>query len=444
MSSHQRARRAPDSATTTAGPVTPTRRRLQARLEVGAVDDPMEAEAEATADRVLSTIQAGGGAPAVAAAARAVEEEELAQGYRVARAGKDEEELLQGYRVARADLPRDEEGGGPAAASSGGGAPALTPAPSGGATPATTEAPATSSGAPAQAPAAASGGPAAATVGGGPDEEKVQGFRRTPVNDDAALEKEADAMGAAAAPSGPAAPRPRTNRAVGPDEEEPLQGSRVARAGIGPEGGAVDPELEARLTAGGGSPLPEPVKASMEAAFGADFSAVRISENPAAAEIGALAYTTGADVRFAPGRFQPGSSAGQHLLAHELTHVVQQGAAPAAAGGAQRKVDIGSLTVDQVLANHRELYRDYLTRAYAVENLNFLESVERHWPVDMVIDTYLSDDAPQQINVSDAERRPIMEGKAYPDVLKPAIIKLLGQNLAGFKSDPKVVAALSA
>jgi len=73
-----------------------------------------------------------------------------------------------------------------------------------------------------------------------------------------------------------------------------------------------------------GSPLPPPVRHQMETSFGADFSAVRVHQGPQANMIGALAYTRGENIHFAPGQFDPHSSAGQELLGHELAHVVQQ------------------------------------------------------------------------------------------------------------------------
>jgi hypothetical protein len=62
----------------------------------------------------------------------------------------------------------------------------------------------------------------------------------------------------------------------------------------------------------------------MEAYFGADFSAIRVHDGPEAASIGALAFTHGADLYFAPGHYHPTTPQGQRLLGHELTHVVQQ------------------------------------------------------------------------------------------------------------------------
>lgn len=74
----------------------------------------------------------------------------------------------------------------------------------------------------------------------------------------------------------------------------------------------------------GGWPLPRDVQAKMEAALGANFSDVRVHIGPEAASIGALAFTWGSDIHFAPGQYNPHTPHGQFLLGHELTHVVQQ------------------------------------------------------------------------------------------------------------------------
>jgi hypothetical protein len=78
------------------------------------------------------------------------------------------------------------------------------------------------------------------------------------------------------------------------------------------------------LVGSGGKPLPDGVRGQMEAAFGADFSRVRVHVGPQAERIGAIAFTTGDDIYFAPGRFQPDTMQGTQLLGHELAHVVQQ------------------------------------------------------------------------------------------------------------------------
>ena len=79
---------------------------------------------------------------------------------------------------------------------------------------------------------------------------------------------------------------------------------------------------------GVGSPLPSTIQAKMEQGFGTDFSRVRVHTGTEAAQLnqqlGAKAFTYGPDVYFNQGEYQPASSEGQRLLAHELTHVVQQ------------------------------------------------------------------------------------------------------------------------
>ena len=80
---------------------------------------------------------------------------------------------------------------------------------------------------------------------------------------------------------------------------------------------------------GGGEPLPGSVRAFFEPRFGHDFSRVRVHTGGAAAgsalALNAIAYTVGTNVVFDAGRYAPETSDGRRLLAHELTHVVQQG-----------------------------------------------------------------------------------------------------------------------
>lgn len=79
-----------------------------------------------------------------------------------------------------------------------------------------------------------------------------------------------------------------------------------------------------RPAPGTGMPLPAAMQQKMEASFNADFSDVRIHQDEAAEQIGAIAFTRGSNIHFAPGEFNPTSQSGQQLLGHELAHVVQQ------------------------------------------------------------------------------------------------------------------------
>jgi len=80
----------------------------------------------------------------------------------------------------------------------------------------------------------------------------------------------------------------------------------------------------------GGKPLSPQTRSFFEPRFGRDFSAVRVHSDASAAataeSVNALAYTHGQHIVFGAGQYQPDTSGGQKLLAHELTHVVQQGA----------------------------------------------------------------------------------------------------------------------
>jgi len=125
-----------------------------------------------------------------------------------------------------------------------------------------------------------------------------------------------------------------------PEEEETLQTkSTVQRSSKATAG---TPDLETRLShsQGSGNPLPKDTQQFMESRFGTNFSHVKIHTGSEAVqmnrEIGAQAFTHGSNVYFGAGKFDPGSDSGKHLLAHELTHVVQQTGAAASASIQQR------------------------------------------------------------------------------------------------------------
>ncbi len=90
------------------------------------------------------------------------------------------------------------------------------------------------------------------------------------------------------------------------------------------------PDVESRLSAqkGRGSPMSEGILADMSSRFGTDFSGVHIHTGGMATQLSrdlnAQAFTQGQDIFFAQGKYNPGTSEGKRLLAHELTHVVQQ------------------------------------------------------------------------------------------------------------------------
>jgi hypothetical protein len=109
------------------------------------------------------------------------------------------------------------------------------------------------------------------------------------------------------------------------EEEKPLQTKAISG---GPS--KVYPDFESGLDAvqGSSEPLPESERAFFEPRFGFDFSQVRVHTDAQAAksarELNARAYTVGRDVVFGPGQYEPQTTAGRRLMAHELAHVVQQ------------------------------------------------------------------------------------------------------------------------
>jgi hypothetical protein len=153
----------------------------------------------------------------------------------------------------------------------------------------------------AHASASSQSAPSSGGAGGGKEDVAAQGSTDPPdtvVDDDMLVpEDEVQMKPAAAAPPGASSPAAR---------------------------------LEARLATAGrsGQPLDAAGAASMGAAFGADFGDVRVHVDAEAAElassIGAYAFTHGTHIYFGAGAFQPTTHHGRRLLAHELTHVVQQ------------------------------------------------------------------------------------------------------------------------
>jgi uncharacterized protein DUF4157 len=111
------------------------------------------------------------------------------------------------------------------------------------------------------------------------------------------------------------------------DEEEPVQAQ--ADSSVIPPA-ATDVQEQLRSRRGQGNPLPEGVRQHMELNFGADFSGVRIHTDDPAVQLTRLlranAFTQSNEIFFNQGRFAPGTPAGDRLLAHELTHTIQQGA----------------------------------------------------------------------------------------------------------------------
>jgi hypothetical protein len=147
----------------------------------------------------------------------------------------------------------------------------------------------------------------------------------------------------------------------GDDDKPSLPGAAPAasiqRAGSGMA--EVRPELASQIDSlkGKGVPLPDSERTFFEGRLGADLSQVRLHTGPdavqASRDLNARAFTTGPDIGFNEGEYQPGSAGGRKLLAHELTHVIQQGAA----GEVRRKPGEGETALPGARHNGRVIQR---------------------------------------------------------------------------------------
>ena len=128
--------------------------------------------------------------------------------------------------------------------------------------------------------------------------------------------------------------------------------ARQAEAG---SAGSMDVERSIEGARGGGQAMDSGVRSRLEPSYGADFSAVRVHTDDRAdslsRSLSARAFTTGQDIFFRQGEYNPGTSGGRELLAHELTHVVQQNG-----DKVQRK-----MTVSQP-GDHHEIEADQMAR----------------------------------------------------------------------------------
>jgi len=109
----------------------------------------------------------------------------------------------------------------------------------------------------------------------------------------------------------------------------PIAGGLIQRKARDANGVAEGADAAvASAASSAGSPLPAPIMRKFESSLGTDLSSVRIHTGAesagAASAVGAKAYTTGQDIHFAAGNYDPTSSAGELLLAHEVAHTVQQ------------------------------------------------------------------------------------------------------------------------
>jgi hypothetical protein len=123
------------------------------------------------------------------------------------------------------------------------------------------------------------------------------------------------------------------------DGDDEMQMARAGGPEVGVEGGRLSEATSARIQAarGAGDNLDASIQADMESSFDTSFSDVRVHTGSESTELnhqlGAVAFTAGSDIFMRDGAYQPGSDDGRQLIAHELTHVVQQRDMPVSGSG---------------------------------------------------------------------------------------------------------------
>jgi uncharacterized protein DUF4157 len=160
----------------------------------------------------------------------------------------------------------------------------------------------------------------------GPEHDHDLDARFRPRGDRLERTEDHDLLGRAAAAG-------RTD-VLGPSGVLDLQRT-VGNAGVAPLLEEDRSPVHDVINSGAGSPLPADARADMEARFGGtDFADVRVhtdsAANQSAQSVNAHAYTVGPNIVFQRDKYDPSSESGKHVLAHELTHVVQQRNGPVA------------------------------------------------------------------------------------------------------------------
>lgn len=130
------------------------------------------------------------------------------------------------------------------------------------------------------------------------------------------------------------------------------------------------PDSVERALAGSGKPLEPALRQGMEQRFGHDFSQVRVHSDgtagQSARDVNANAYTVGHDIVFAEGRYAPETREGQRLIAHELTHVVQQSVHGASALQREDQKPVARIDVALVLDDNADAMTEARTYAATV------------------------------------------------------------------------------
>jgi hypothetical protein len=155
------------------------------------------------------------------------------------------------------------------------------------------------------------------------------------------------------------------------------QGLQIMRVQTGDTGQAIAPPIVNEVLNSPGQQLDSTTGAFFEQHFGQDFSHVRVHADQRAADsaeaIRASAYTVGSDIVFGSNAFTPETQQGRHLLAHELTHVVQQQQQSAPSAVQRQPINNTPVNVDATATEVETLVLPGKNEKAALEKLNALD-----------------------------------------------------------------------
>ncbi len=208
----------------------------------------------------------------------------------------------------------------------------------------------------------------------------IQASLRVNAPDDA-FEQEADSVADMVMRS------PATSDNLDTTPTDPIAALHVQRTADEGAGLSASPAVEANIAqmqSGGGSPIPAADRSFFEQRMGHDFSQIRIHTDSRAVEtsqsLNARAFTVGTDIAFDAGEYQPGTESGRHLLAHELTHTIQQ-TGSVATKRVQRQV--ADEEVEEAVAEPEEVSSPENAAAEAIASFNPADAErEREEPIE--------------------------------------------------------------
>lgn len=241
------------------------------------------------------------------------------------------------------------------------------------------------------------------------------------------------------------------------EEEEELQMKPLH----GAEGGEVEQSVQTRIQAarGSGQALDGQIRRRMEQGFGHSLDNVRIHTNSQAdtlnRSLNARAFTVGNDIFFRQGEYNPGSQGGQKLLAHELTHTIQQ------SGGSQAPVQRKTETIQRnatgagpaeiLTSRYRQYLYNFAKQELSTENIDCWEAIQsykaksRRSVAVNIYDTYISNDSPRQANISGTNAnavKPTIDNYRQQKQNQSFLNKLARKLTAGQLGDPNLFDAV--